>query len=256
MSSDSAAVPHWHIAETSHATASTLWGDWGDYRSIANTQGQCDVYLVDDDPDVRRTIRNLVNSSGWSVRDFRSAEDLLAHGDFSRTAAHCLLLDIGLPGMDGLSLQKELVKRRIAIPIIVLSGIADVPIAVRAMQAGALDVLQKPVRRDELQRLVALALDADRQRCEREVAREHLQNRIAMLTLREQETMQCLVAGKNTKELSAALGIGTQTVLKHKASLLRKLQVRNELELVRQLTAHDLSNGPAPAAPPVPARRS
>jgi two-component system response regulator FixJ len=157
--------------------------------------------------------------------------------------------------MDGLALQQELRRRGVEAPIVVLTGIADISLAVQAMQAGALDVLEKPVRREQLQRVVALALDADRQGRERNAARESLQNRIATLTLREQEIMQSLVAGKNTKELSAALGIGTQTVLKHKASLLRKLQVRNELELVRLLTVQRLGNDPAPAAPPAPGRR-
>lgn len=221
-----------------------------------NAQGPSEVFIVDDDPDVRRTVRNLVESSGWTARDYASAEEFLATADASRAAVHCLLLDIGMPGMDGLALQRELRERGIEIPIVILTGIADVSLAVRAVQAGALDVLEKPVRREQLQRVVALALDADRQRRARVAARARLHNRIASLTPREQETMQCLVAGKNTKELSAALGIGTQTVLKHKASLLRKLQVRNELELVRLLTEHGLANGPGPAAPPAPVRRS
>lgn len=220
-----------------------------------NAQGPSVVYIVDDDPDVRRTVRNLVESSGWSAQDFASAEEFLSTADFSRAAIHCLLLDIGMPGTDGLALQRELRRRGVEVPIVVLTGIADVSLAVQAMQAGALDVLEKPVRRKKLQRIVALALDTDRQRKERDAARERLQIRIATLTHREQEIMQSLVAGKNTKELSSALAIGTQTVLKHKASLLRKLEVRNDLELVRLLTAHGLATDPAPAAPPAPGRR-
>jgi two-component system response regulator FixJ len=155
--------------------------------------------------------------------------------------------------MDGLSLQQELRRRGVVIPIIILTGMADISLAVRAVQAGALDVLEKPVCNDELCGIVARALQVDREHRQRESDRKQVVARLATLSGREREIMDQLALGKNSKELAAALGIGTQTILKHRARVLRKLQVRNEVELVRLLTTHELVRNPAPSAPPVPA---
>jgi two-component system response regulator DctR len=124
---------------------------------------------------------------------------------------------------------------------------------VRAIQAGALDVLEKPVCNDELRRIVEKALQVDRDHRQRESDRRQVLARLATLSEREREIMDQLSIGKNSKELAAALGIGTQTILKHRAKVLRKLQVRNEVELVRLLTSHELMRSPAPSVPPVPA---
>lgn len=218
-----------------------------------DSQGRSVVYVVDDDAAIRRLVTRILEASGLHALEFDSADAFLIGCDFSIPAAHCLLLDIGLPGMDGLSLQQELRRREVVIPIVILTGLADISLAVRAIQAGALDVLEKPVCNDELCRIVEKALQIDRENRRREADREHVLARLATLSEREREIMEQLSIGKNSKELAAALGIGTQTILKHRAKVLRKLQVRNEVELVRLLTSHELMRNPAPSAPPVPA---
>jgi two-component system response regulator DctR len=140
------------------------------------------------------------------------------------------------------------------IPIVILTGLADISLAVRAVQAGALDVLEKPLANDKLCRIVEKALQIDRDYRQHQSERKQVVARLATLSEREREIMDQLAIGKNSKELAAALGIGTQTILKHRAKVFRKLQVRNEVELVRLLTSHELMRNPAPSVPPVPAR--
>jgi two-component system response regulator FixJ len=218
-----------------------------------DSQGRSVVYVVDDDAAVRRLVSRVLETSGIDALEFGSADAFLTECNLSAAATHCLLLDIGLPGMDGLSLQRELLRREIVIPIIILTGLADISLAVRAIQAGALDVLEKPVCNDELRRIVEKALQVDREHRQRESDRKQVLARLATLSEREREIMDQLSIGKNSKELAAVLGIGTQTILKHRAKVLRKLQVRNEVELVRLLASHELIRNPGPSAPPVPA---
>jgi len=198
------------------------------------------VFLVEDDPNVRHGIKRLLETQGMEVIDFPSAESFLAQADLNAGSAHCLLLDLALPGMDGIALQKALEDRGERIPTVVQTGYADVKRAVRAIRAGAIEVLAKPVPANELYDAVLNALEIDRATRKDVAERRDLLRRLSALTEREREIMDGLAAGRTVKELSAVLGIGTQTILKHRASMLRKLALKNEVQLVATLAAHDI----------------
>jgi FixJ family two-component response regulator len=150
-------------------------------------------------------------------------------------------LDLHLPGMNGPDLQLELLRRDVRLTIIVQTGYSELSPAVKAMKAGALEVLEKPVASAELVECVFKALDQDLQRREKERARREFQQILAQLSPREREVMEGLVSGSRIKELAATLNIGTQTVLKHRASMLRKLGANSDVEVAMLLTAYDLT---------------
>jgi FixJ family two-component response regulator len=205
-----------------------------------DARGQAIVYIVDDDVQVRRTERLLLESVPWRVFDFPSAEAFLADADLSAGSAHCLLLDIQLPGMSGPSLQQDLLQRDIRIPIIVQTAYQEITPAVSAMKAGAIEVLEKPINAELLCSCIAKALDQDRASRKRAAEQQRIQRLLSTLSARERQVMDGLVAGSRVKELAAALSIGTQTVLKHRASMLKKLGAKNEVQLVMLLAAYDL----------------
>jgi FixJ family two-component response regulator len=206
------------------------------------------VYLVEDDADVRDSLRALVASYSveWRLVEFASAESFLAHFKYSRDVAQCLLLDVGLPGMDGVALQKELQRRQIAVPVIVLTGLLDVPLAVEAVRAGATDVIQKPAPMSRLQSAIRIALENDRASQRRRSEQDDVMARLQLLSRRERDVMVELLGGKIVKEIAADMHIGTQTVLKHRANVLRKMGVRTELELSQLLQALDMIGSSAP----------
>jgi FixJ family two-component response regulator len=206
-----------------------------------DAKGQAIVYIVDDDANVRRTERLLLESEAIRVFDFPSAEDFLAQTNLETGAAQCLLLDLRLPGMDGPGLQQELLRRGQKMPIIVQTGFPDLSPAINVMKAGAIEVLEKPVGADELLDCVSKAHAQDRARRTREAECRQFQQALATLSARERQVMDGLVAGNRVKELALTLEIGTQTVLKHRASMLKKLGARNEVHLVMLLAAYDLA---------------
>jgi RNA polymerase sigma factor (sigma-70 family) len=191
------------------------------------------VFVVDDDFGVRNSTRWLVESEGLAVETFATAEEFLTAYDPSRPG--CLVLDVRLVGssMDGLELQSELARREIELPIIVVSAFADVPVAVRALKAGAIDLLEKPFRDEDLldRILTAVANDAERRREEESVAR--VRARMAQLTPREREVLQMVVAGAQNKEIAAGLGVSMKTVEVHRSRVMYKMQVEGVVELVR-----------------------
>ncbi len=191
------------------------------------------VHVVDDDPQVRESLGLLFRSAGLSVQSHASAEEFLAHYRDDLSTPCCLVLDVRMPGLSGLGLQKELAAAGIEIPVIMISGYADVASAVQAMSAGALDFMEKPFSRQTLMQRVMEALDRSARQRQEQARRAEVAARIATLSAREREVLDLLVAGKHAKHIAAEFGIGEKTVLKHRARVLDKMRVESIAELVR-----------------------
>lgn len=189
------------------------------------------IFVVDDDAAVRESLRMSLKLKGYDVEIFESAGAFLASGADSRRG--CLVTDIRMPDMDGLELQEELVRRKSALPVIVITGHGDVPLAVRAMRAGAVDFLEKPFDREALLSAIARALEVgSRAAAESGDARE-IHKRIALLTPREREVFDLVVAGKQSKVIAHELGASTRTIEVHRGRMMNKLQVQCLQDLVR-----------------------
>ncbi len=195
---------------------------------------QC-VYIVDDDAAVRDSLSLLLGLNGFHTLPFASADDFLRV--FDTTWSGCLLLDIRMPGTDGLALQALLNEREIALPIIFMTAHGDVPTVRTALKSGAVDYLEKPVDPDAMLAAVRAALEADS--AERnKVARAGLsEQRLRTLTPREREVFELVIQGQQYRQIAAALGISPRTVEVHRARLMEKLGVRNISELVRMSLA-------------------
>ncbi|MDT8437434.1 MAG: response regulator [Wenzhouxiangellaceae bacterium] len=191
------------------------------------------VWVVDDDADVRGSLELLLETSGFETRLFESAEQLLA--TIEPQSRGCLLLDVRLPGIDGLALQAELKQRAIDLPIVFMSGHGDIPMAVRAVNAGALDFIEKPFSDDRLIELLTTALNREAARHAVSRDRRELEHRLDRLTPREREVLEGLVDGKLSKQIAADLDISPRTVELHRARVLKKMEVANAAELVRLL---------------------
>ena len=189
------------------------------------------VFLVDDEAGVRKAVSRLLQSAGVAVAAFASAADFL--DAYNPAVPGCLLLDVAMPGLNGLELQQALAERGGALPVVFLSGHADVPVSVGAMKAGAMDFLTKPVRDDVLLAAVRTAFEQDRvARLARAEAAE-IQARLATLTPREREVMDHIVTGQLNKQIAGDLGTAEQTIKIHRARVMEKMKVRSVVELVR-----------------------
>jgi FixJ family two-component response regulator len=190
------------------------------------------VHVVDDDEAVRDSMRWLLEANGFQVRAFESAEAFLAAGP-PRDPIACVLLDVRMPGLSGLALHDELIRRGSMMPVVFITGHGDVPMAVETMKKGAVDFLQKPFSDERLCALVRECLDrsADehRQACD---ARE-LEDRIERLTSRERQVLERIVAGRLNKQVADDLGISIKTVEAHRANIMEKLLARSMAELMR-----------------------
>ena len=206
------------------------------------------VFIVDDDPSVRKSLARLLRGAGYEVEAFASAGEFLArpHHD----APCCLVLDVRMPGLTGLELQEALAVAGYAMPIIFVTGHGDVPTSVRAMKAGAVDFLTKPFNDTDLLDAVQDALKRDRaarrERAEVEVVRA----RLTKLTPREREVLPLLVTGMLNKQIGYDLGITERTVKVHRARVLEKMQAGSVAELVRLAERVGITGPPAPAARP------
>jgi len=188
------------------------------------------VYLVDDAPGLRRALQRLLELEGLEVSAFASAEEFLAALPLEEPA--CLVLDVDLPGLDGLALQERLGARP-TLPIVFLTGKGDIPMSVRAMKAGAVDFLTKPVEAEALVGAVRAALARGAARAAEERARAELGARLAELTPREREVLEHVLAGRLNKQIAAALGIGEHTVKVHRGRAMEKLALDSVAELAR-----------------------
>jgi two-component system, LuxR family, response regulator FixJ len=213
------------------------------------------VFVVDDDQSIRESLRRLLESVGFAVETYHDAHAFLAHYRPEQTG--CLVLDIRMPGMSGLELQQKLVAERIELPTIVVSGHADVETAVRAMRTGAVDFFMKPYEPAALIECVRHAIAADAAR--RGVPEDHaaIAARFGMLSEREREVMDLMLAGKSSKQIALELELSSKTVDVHRHNIMVKLQVDSQLELGRlseTLLTIKRRASPAPSSSPLSSR--
>lgn len=191
------------------------------------------VFIVDDDPGVRDSIRELVESVGLHAESYASAQAFLE--EFQAERPGCLVLDVRMAKMSGLMLQEELNEKGARIPIIMITGHADVPMAVHALKAGAVDFVQKPYRNQMLLDSINNALTMDTNARSSHEETRLRERRLATLTGREREVLDELLAGNASKEIARALGISPRTVEAHRHNMLRKLGVGSVKELMLHL---------------------
>ncbi len=189
------------------------------------------VFVVDDQQAVRDSLRWLLESIGIPVRDYPTADAFLR--DYDPAQPGCLILDVRMPGMSGLDLQEELARRGIELPTIVITAHAEVPMAVRAVKAGAVDFIQKPFSHELLLDRVKQALEIDSQDREVRQRREESRRRLAALTPREREVIVRVSEGQSNKEIAAALGVAIKTVEAHRGRGMEKMKAENLSELIR-----------------------
>jgi FixJ family two-component response regulator len=205
-----------------------------------NRQGVV-VHVVDDDERVRAALSRLLRAESFEVRAYGSAQEFVERGTDARGG--CVVLDLNMPGMSGLDLLETLVHDPDALPVLFLTGYGDIPASVRAMKAGAVDFLTKPVDQDRLLAAVeaALARDAARRRHREQI--RTIQSRFEELTPREREVFDLLVTGMLNKQVGAALGTTERTVKAHRAQIMHKLRVSSVAELVHVATTLGRSPG-------------
>jgi FixJ family two-component response regulator len=195
--------------------------------------GEPIVHIVDDDPEVCRSLKYVIQTAGFRVATYTSARDFLASNAAAKPG--CLILDIRLPGTNGLELQERLAALGSSIPVIIISGYADVSLAVRAMRKGAMDLLEKPFDSSLLLDRIRQGIEIDRKIHIRRGAKEQIQSRISTLTPREREVMRLVVQGNANKRIAATLGISMKTVEAHRAHVMRKMQADSLAELVQMV---------------------
>jgi FixJ family two-component response regulator len=189
------------------------------------------IHVVDDDDSLRKAVMRLLRAAGYEVRGYATSGEFLMMQPASEPG--CLILDVCMPGPSGLELQKALTRQGNGLPIIFLTGHGDIPMSVRAMKAGAVDFLTKPVQREALLCAVRTAL---RQDATNRLYQDHvnsLQARSSALTSRERAVLAMVVQGMLNKQIAAALGIAERTVKAHRAQVMAKMQVESLAELVR-----------------------
>jgi FixJ family two-component response regulator len=190
------------------------------------------VFVVDDDASIRRALTRLIKSAGYQVNTFASARDFLESG-CHREGLGCLVLDVRMPGLSGLDLQRELQNANLTLPIVFMTGHGDIPMSVRAMKGGAVDFLPKPVKDKDLLRAIEQALArAARERTER-AELEEIQSRVQTLTPREREVLEHMVSGQLNKQIAFDLGTVEKTIKVHRARVMQKMGVDSVAKLVR-----------------------
>jgi two-component system response regulator FixJ len=188
------------------------------------------VHIIDDDDAVRDSLKAVLEGAGFGCVGYASARGFLS---VAQSAAGCALVDVRMPEMDGIALLKELTARGVNIPVVIMTGFADVPLAVKAMREGAVDFVEKPAPRDVLLEAVKRALDRAEPSEDASAEKREAAARLARLTQRELEVLECLVAGDANKVTAHKLGISPRTVEIHRGRLMEKTQAKSLAELVR-----------------------
>jgi FixJ family two-component response regulator len=189
------------------------------------------VFVVDDDPAMRASLHWLIESVGLSVVTYNNAREFLEGYDPQRPG--CLLLDVRMPDMSGLDLQAELVLRKIGLPIVIITGYAEVPMALRAMKAGALDFIEKPFSDQALLECIRKAIAHDARTRRVDFQRNSISSRLNRLTVRERDVMERVIVGKSNKVIAAELKLSTKTVEAHRSHVMEKMQAESLAELIR-----------------------
>lgn len=197
------------------------------------------IFIVDDDAAFSKSLARLLRSMGFTVETFLSAEDFLLQESCSTPC--CLLLDVRMPGLSGPELQKELIKNNIAMPIIFLTALGDVPTGVNAMKNGAEDFLLKPVEEDRLLQAIEKALSKDSAAKELLAEEKSIQSLVRSLTPREHEVFRWILTGSLNKQIAYEIGITERTVKAHRSKVMEKLQVDSVADLVRLAQKADIS---------------
>jgi len=189
------------------------------------------VFVVDDDAAVRRALERLIKSVGLAVETFASAQDFLQRDPPDGPA--CVVTDVRMPGLSGLDLQKELADADLSMPIVFMTGHGTVPMSVRAMKAGAIDFLQKPVDEQVLLDAIHQALEKGSREQQALAEQAEIQERIELLTAREREVFEHVVSGKLNKQIAAELGASEKTIKVHRGRVMQKMQADSLADLVR-----------------------
>jgi RNA polymerase sigma factor (sigma-70 family) len=202
------------------------------------------VFVVDDDPSVRRSIKRLIGSVGLQVELFGSAREFLLSK--RPDAPSCLVLDLRLPGISGLDFQHELAEANIHIPIIFITAHGDIPMTVRAMKAGAVEFLTKPFREQDLLDAIHSALERDRGRRQQEAGHAVLRERFESLSPREREVVSMVVSGMLNKQIAAQIGTAENTVKVHRSRAMEKMQANSLADLVKMIQRLQVSPSKSP----------
>lgn len=199
------------------------------------------IAIIDDDGAVRRSLAEVLKTYGFETIEFDSGQEFLDNRNKRRF--DCILLDVRMPGVDGLEVQKQLRQRHVSIPIIFITGHGDIPLGVRAMREGAFDFVEKPVQDDILTASIEAALASARCVCSDNAEAEATQQRMRQLTRREREVMQLVVEGHSSTAIGAILGISSRTADHHRARVLEKLSATSVANLIR-LVLNQSQSGP------------
>jgi FixJ family two-component response regulator len=203
------------------------------------------VFVVDDDPSVREALESLIAQAGWRPQVFESAQDFLC---FPRASTpSCLVLDVTMPGLNGLELQSLIAGDRIDMPIIFITGHADVPMTVKAMKAGAVEFLTKPVAEDVLIHAIGSAIARSRITLNQERESQALRSLYAKLTPRERDVMTLVVRGLLNKQVGGELGMAEITVKAHRGQVMRKMKAASFADLVNMGARLGLASAPIPS---------
>jgi FixJ family two-component response regulator len=192
------------------------------------------VFVVDDDPAVRKALARLLSSTGYRAKTFASAEDLLAQSEID--APGCIVLDVQMPGLNGLELQKALATMDRPFPVVFITGHGDVPMSVSAMKAGAVDFIPKPFNDEDLLKAVALAVNKSQTEQNEQTEIAEFRRRLSSLTSREREVLSHVIAGQLNKQAAADLGVAEKTIKVHRARVMKKMRAGSLAELVTMAT--------------------
>ena len=202
------------------------------------------IAIVDDDPSAREGLSSLIQSAGWRAETFPSAQEFLAR--LAADAPSCLVLDLQMPGLSGLDLQKRMAEVGLEVPIVFLTGHGNIPASVKAMKAGAVEFLTKPFDEEKLVQAIEEAIERDRRTRQQHAELRELRDRYASLTAREQQVMQQVVSGLLNKQVAAELNITEFTVKIHRGHVMRKMRADSFADLVRMAESLRISSPKRP----------